>query len=130
MKRVLLITSMLLLLLTEGLMAQSDKSSGLTAIGFKELSHDFGTMEQGSEKVSYEFEFTNEGAGPLIITRTENSCRCISVAAPKRPIKPNGTGVITITFDPKDKGVFNKAIEIYANIPGRRITLLVTGEVK
>lgn len=130
MKHLLAIATLMLLLLPQSLRAQSNKGSGLTAIAFQELSHNFGTMEQGSEKVSYEFYFTNEGEGPLIITRTENSCRCISVTAPKRPIKPGSSGVITVTFDPKDKGVFNKAIEVYANIAGRRITLLVTGEVK
>lgn len=129
MKRLLTIIALQLVSIV-GIMAQTDSKSESAGIEFESLSHNFGVMSQGGEKVVYEFAFTNQSDGPLIITRTTNSCRCISVVAPKRPIKPGQKGVIRVTFDPKDRGVFNKAIDIYANIPGERVTLLVTGEVK
>lgn len=129
MKR-LFITTLLILISLAGVYAQAEEVTKSSALEFKSLNHDFGTMTQGGEKVSYEFVFTNNSEGPVVITRTANSCRCISVVAPKRPIKPGAQGGIRVTFDPKDKGVFNKAIDVYANIPGGRLTLLVTGEVK
>ncbi len=97
---------------------------------FDHLSHNFGTLEQGGEKVTHLFEFTNQGEAPLVITRTTSSCRCISVKAPKRPVRSGEKGAIEVTYDPKDVGVFNKGIDIYANIEGGFITLFVTGEVK
>lgn len=113
-----------------GIMAQNNGGAKSAEIEFERLNYDFGTMELGGEKVSYEFRFTNTSEAPLIVTRTTNSCRCISVVTPKRPIKPGQQGVVKVTFDPNDKGVFNKAIDVYANIPGGRVTLLVTGVVK
>lgn len=99
-------------------------------ITFEQLSHNFGTLEQGGEKVTYLFEFANTGEAPLVITRTKTSCRCISIKIPKRPVTAGEKGVIEVTYDPKDVGVFNKSIDIYANIEGGYITLFVTGEVK
>lgn len=113
-----------------GIMAQNNGGAKSAEIEFERLNYDFGTMALGGEKVSYEFRFTNTSKAPLIVTRTTNSCRCISVLTPKRPIKPGQQGVVKVTFDPNDKGVFNKAIDVYANIPGGRVTLLVTGVVK
>lgn len=108
---------------------QSDTSKG-PRMTFESVSYDFGLLEQGGERVTFDFEFTNDGTAPLIITRAKNSCRCISVVHPKKPVKAGEEGVVRVIFDPKDKGVFNKAIEINANIPGGHITLFVTGEVR
>lgn len=96
---------------------------------FERLNHNFGTLTQGSQKVSYDFHFTNEGDAPLIITRTTTSCRCITIKSPKRPIRPGEKGVLSVTFDPRDVGVTNKAIDVHANIPGGKITLFIRGEV-
>lgn len=96
---------------------------------FVELNYDFGTLEQGSEKVSHEFKFTNEGVAPLIITRATTTCRCLSVSTPKRPVRKGESGKVVVTYDPKDVGVFNKTIDLHANIEGGVLTLFVTGEV-
>lgn len=129
MRRFLGILVALLLGLTAAV-AQTDGNEPQEGVVFERLHHDFGVMNQGGERVSYEFRFTNHSEAPLIITRTTNSCRCISVSSPKRPVGPGESGSVKVTFDPKDRGVFNKSIEVFANIPGGRVTLLVSGEVK
>jgi hypothetical protein len=96
---------------------------------FVELNYNFGTLEQGSEKVVHEFEFTNEGIAPLVITRATTNCRCLSISTPKRPVRKGEKGKVVATYDPKDVGVFNKAIDLHANIEGGVLTLFVTGEV-
>lgn len=96
---------------------------------FESLNYNFGTLKQGSEKVSHEFCFTNKGTAPLLITRTTTSCRCIHITAPKRPVRKGESGKIIVTYDPKDVGVFNKSIELHANISGGVLTLFVSGEV-
>lgn len=128
MKRIMLLTLILLTLI--GLLSAKNKTAEYAVITFSHLSHNFGTLEQGDEKVTHLFEFTNEGEAPIVITRTTSSCRCISVKAPKRPVRSGEKGVVEVTYDPKDVGVFNKGIDIHANIEGGYITLFVTGEVK
>lgn len=96
---------------------------------FEKASHNFGTLTKGGEEVEVEFRFVNSGDAPLIITRTTTSCRCITIRSPKRPVRAGAEGVITVSYDPKDEGVFNKSITVKANIPGGQITLYVSGEV-
>lgn len=127
-----LLTALLTLLLgvtTPALAQEQAETKKGASIAFESLNHDFGTLTQGGEKVSYDFVFTNDGDAPLVITRTTTSCRCISIKTPKRPIKPGEKGSISVTFDPHDEGVTNKAIDIYANIRGTKLTLFVRGEV-
>ena len=117
-----------LLMITLLNLFQPQTKDGAT-MEFVELNYNFGTLEQGSDKVSHEFEFTNEGVAPLVITRATTSCRCLSVSTPKRPVRKGESGKIVVTYDPKDVGVFNKAIDLHANIEGGVLTLFVTGEV-
>ena len=129
MKRAMLITLIILTILSRlGLIAKNNVEGA--EITFNELSHNFGTLTEGGEKVTHLFEFTNTGTAPLIITHAKTSCRCISIKHPKRPVKMGEKGVVEVTYDPKDVGVFNKSIELHANISGGTITLLVTGEVQ
>lgn len=97
---------------------------------FDVASHDFGEFTKGGESKNFTFEFTNTGNAPLVLVRAKSSCRCIEVDIPKRPISPGSKGKVVVTYIPKDKGVFNKGIEIFANIPGGSITLFVKGNVQ
>lgn len=128
MKRLAITTT--LLLLTFGVGAHVGEEKKGPQMTFEVVNFDFGTLEQGGQEVAFDFEFTNDGTAPLIITQAKNSCRCIAVEFPKRPVRVGEGGTVRVTFDPKDKGVFNKAIEIHSNIPGGYITLFVTGEVR
>lgn len=123
-------TIVTLLLLTLSVSGHSGEEKRGPKMSFEVVNFDFGTLEQGGTEVAFDFTFTNDGTAPLIITRAMNSCRCIAVEFPKRPVRAGEGGSVRVTFDPKDKGVFNKAIEIHSNIPGGYITLFVTGEVK
>ena len=97
---------------------------------FEVMSYDFGEFSKGGQSKQFDFEFTNTGDAPLVIVRSKSSCRCIEVTLPKRPIAPGAKGVVTITYVPKDSGVFNKGVEIFANIPGGSLTLFVKGNVQ
>lgn len=99
-------------------------------ISFEQMNYDFGEFVKGGEAKSFDFEFTNTGDAPLVLVRAKSSCRCIEVALPKRPISPGSKGEVTVTYVPKDAGVFNKGVEIFANIPGGSLTLFVKGNVQ
>jgi hypothetical protein len=67
---------------------------------FTETKHNFGFIRQG-DVVSHEFEFTNTGDGPLIISGFDVACECTKVEFPKEPIAPNAKGKIKVTFESK-----------------------------
>jgi hypothetical protein len=69
-------------------------------IKFKETKKDLGTVTKG-EVVSAEYEFTNEGDQPLILTNYEVECSCTTADLPKQPIAPGQSGKITVKFDTK-----------------------------
>lgn len=66
----------------------------------KDPKKNFGVVKKG-ELIKLEYDFTNVGTEPLIITDAEVSCSCTSVDYPKQPISPNQSGKIIVNFDTK-----------------------------
>jgi hypothetical protein len=69
---------------------------------FENLSCNFGEVIQG-EKVNYAFHFKNVGKSTLIIYDVETSCGCTTTLPLKKPIEPEETGEISISFDTERK---------------------------
>lgn len=87
----------------------------LPTMDFADTVHDFGSLHDG-EKGVYEFEFTNNGKKPLIISSATGSCGCTVPHYPRDPIAPGKTGVINVQFDSKDKmGHVEKSVTISTN---------------
>jgi hypothetical protein len=97
------------------------------AFSWKKTSHDFNQIQQGVP-VTAEFEFTNTGDAPLIITNAQGSCGCTVPSYPKEPIAPGATGKIKAQFNAAAIGVFNKTVTITANA-GQPTILKISGEV-
>jgi len=103
--------------------------SSLPKIKFSENIHDFGTITQG-EKVSYEFNFVNEGNADLIISNTYASCGCTVPEAPKEPIAPGKTGAIKVTFDSSNKtGIVTKEITLLTNCIPAKIIIKIKASI-
>ncbi len=96
---------------------------------FKNAIHDFGKIKPG-DLVSYDFNFTNTGKSPLIITDAVASCGCTKPEWPKTPVQPGQAGVIKVTFNSAGKmGLQDKQITITANTnPAQNVVHLI-GEV-
>lgn len=63
-----------------------------------------------------EYEFTNTGNEPLIITEIKVTCACTKFEFPKVPIKPGEKGIIKVSFDTKDAyGLQDRDLSIYSN---------------
>ena len=90
----------------------------------------FGEAKEG-DKVSHEFEFTNEGKTPLIISSVNASCGCTTPNYPKQPIKPGETSKIEVVFDTKNQpGMQHKVITMISNAHPNRTLFHLKGEVK
>ena len=77
-----------------------------------------------------EFQFTNDGDAPLVITRTAASCGCTTPEYPKEPISPGKSGTIKVTYNAKGRpGQFQKSVYVYANTDPEKTTLIIKGNV-
>lgn len=101
-----------------------------TKITFKYLEYDFGKVEEG-KIVKHEYEFTNTGSEPLIISDAKASCGCTVPVWPKEPIAPGEKGKIQVEFDSKNKpGPANKTVSIFSNTEPNQINLTIKGQVE
>src|SRR5688572_128820 len=83
-----------------GLFAQPDAGSIQKApkITFTELSHNFGSVPQGTP-VTYVFTFVNDGNEPLIIQDVQKTCGCTTPDWTRSPILPGQKGTVTATYN-------------------------------
>jgi hypothetical protein len=66
----------------------------------KDAKKNFGFVKKG-EVVKMEYDITNTGKEPLLITGTEISCSCTSATYPQQPIAPGQNAKIEVQFDTK-----------------------------
>jgi hypothetical protein len=96
---------------------------------FTEVTHDFGSVKEGVD-VTTDFSFTNTGKEPLVITNCTASCGCTTPNWSRDPILPGQRGKISVKYDSKKVGTFDKAIYIASNAKGEmRYELHIKGNV-
>jgi hypothetical protein len=97
---------------------------------FKEEEYSFGTIKQG-ETVNHDFEFTNSGKEPLVITNATGSCGCTVPVWPKDPIPPGGKGTIKVSFNSAGKmGMQDKTITLTSNAKQSPMIIHIKGTVE
>lgn len=113
-----------LLLVSAALMAQKP------VITFKETDHNFGKIHEEDGRVSYIFEFKNEGMEPLVLSNVRASCGCTTPKWTREPIEAGQTGNITVTYNPNGRpGNFQKTITITSNAEPATTKITIRGEV-
>jgi hypothetical protein len=135
MKRKFFITTMLLGLAIVGYSqtASLDIETGgapgvMPKFSWEEKTHNFGKIEQNLPVV-HEFQFSNTGKSPLVISAVKGSCGCTVTEYTKEPVAPGKSGIVKATFNAKAMGSFNKSIRVTANVEGGAETLYIKGEV-
>lgn len=97
---------------------------------FKDSVFDFGTIKEG-DVVRHEYEFTNNGKNPLIISNAKGSCGCTVPEYPTQPVPPGKNGVIKVEFHSEGKsGHQEKSVTITTNSNRGMHTLYIKGNVK
>jgi hypothetical protein len=66
----------------------------------KDSKKNFGFVKKG-ELVKVEYDITNKGNQPLLITDVEISCSCTTVDYPKQPVAPGQSVKVIVNFDTK-----------------------------
>jgi len=110
--------------------AQDAKTVTGPEISFKKTTHDYGTIELNGDG-TYNFEFTNTGNEPLILSKPRSSCGCTVPQWPKEPILPGETNNIKVTYNTHKAGPFNKTVTVYSNAKNKSTILLrIKGKVE
>jgi hypothetical protein len=66
----------------------------------KDAKKNFGFVKKG-EVVKIEYEISNKGKEPLLITGAEISCSCTTANFPNQPVMPGQSVKVYINFDTK-----------------------------
>jgi len=132
------ILSFTLLLFSSAVLFAQDKPSlsnvgndnpNQAAFKFNEETFDFGTIKQG-ESIKHDFEFTNTGKEPLIISNASGSCGCTVPEWPKEPIASGAKAIIKVTFNSAGKqGVQDKTVTLQSNAQQNPMVLHLKGNV-
>ena len=134
LKSLLLISSMLVATVSfaqekKQLTDVANESNG-AELKFKEEEFTFGTIKQG-DVVNHDFEFTNTGKEPLIISNAAGSCGCTVPIWPKDPIAPGAKANIKVTFNSAGKmGMQDKTVTLTSNAKQSSMVLHLKGTVE
>jgi len=99
------------------------------AIKFNSENFDFGEVIEG-RLASHEFEVTNTGNQPLIVSNVQASCGCTSPHWTREAIMPGKSGTIKATYNSAGRpGQFNKSLTITSNAGNGSKTVFIKGNV-
>jgi len=104
-------------------------NGALPVFTFTEEAHDFGAIEEGVI-AKHDFEFTNTGNAPLIITNASGSCGCTVPSWPREPIAPGETGKIHVEFNSNSRtGNQTKTVTLSSNTVPNKKVLRISAQV-
>ncbi|HEY4788756.1 MAG TPA: DUF1573 domain-containing protein [Bacteroidales bacterium] len=130
MKKLVLLFSLGVFMLGN-LVAQTDTTANKNKpeIKFDKTDIDLGIIPQGQPK-SFEFEFTNEGDAPLVLSNVQPTCGCTIADWPKGPIEKGKKGIVKGTYNGSGSGLITKTITVYSNAKTSVVYLTFKGNVQ
>ncbi len=100
-------------------------------ITFEKTDHNFGSFMEAAGIQTTTFKFKNTGNAPLILNSVKASCGCTTPKWTRDPIAPNGSGEITVSYDPKNRpGAFTKSVTVGSNAENATVNLTISGQVE
>lgn len=105
-------------------------SSKFPAITFDKMEHDFGEIE-AKTPVETEFNYTNTGDAPLVITDIKSSCGCtVPQDWSREPLAPGASGKFSVKFNGSGANKVTKTITVTANTEKGSEVVKITAFVK
>lgn len=93
----------------------TETSWGQPKIKIEQKTQKFSKTKAG-ELLKFEYNITNTGNMPLIISELKVACACTKFEFETSPILTNQKSTIYVTFDTKNKiGYQDRIIEVYSN---------------
>lgn len=120
----------LVLIFSLAALVNSAFAQGKSKIVFEKMEHDYGTFKEAAGVQTTTFKFTNKGNVPLILSNVRASCGCTLPKWTRKPIAPNATGEIQVSYDPRNRpGYFKKAVTVNSNAENSVVVLHIEGTV-
>lgn len=105
------------------------QSHPITNATLSSSHYDFKDVKKG-EVVEHDYEITNTGSNPLIISEVKPGCGCTAPKFTNTPILPGEKGHVTLKFDSSSfDGPQSKQAEVYLNVENAPIILSFTANV-
>ena len=105
-------------------------SSKFPVITFDKTEHDFGEIE-ANKSVETEFNYTNTGDAPLVITDIKSSCGCtVPKDWSREPLAPGESGKFSVKFNGSGSNKITKTITVTANTEKGAEVVKITAFVK
>lgn len=111
-----------------GALPRIDNIDTLTVVKIQQRIIDLGKLTKG-DLAEFNFIITNEGDHNLTLNNVEPECHCTVASWEKSGIKPGDSTIITVIYDTKYLGHFQKLLRVDANISDSPLTLILRGEV-
>lgn len=108
--------------------AQETKVTPQDSIIFASITHDYGTIVQGSDGTC-EFTFANNGKAPIVLNNVKASCGCTVPEWTRTPVAPKQKGTIKVTYNTNNVGAFTKSITVTSNAINSPLVLTIKGVV-
>ncbi|MBP7849873.1 MAG: DUF1573 domain-containing protein [Lentimicrobiaceae bacterium] len=128
----------LMLVLAAGLMlglmgyaqapVQQAENPNAPEITFKSTVYDYGTVYKDGDG-NCEFQFTNTGKEPLVLSNVRSSCGCTVPEWTREPILPGKSGTIKVRYDTRRLGAINKHVTVLSNAKNSSVVLRIAGNV-
>ena len=133
MKKCLTIAASLLFMMSASFAQQaadnkSNENPNAPEISFKDKVYDYGTIFVGGDG-NAEYEFTNTGKEPLILSSVRSSCGCTVPSWPREPILPGKKEIIKVKYDTNRLGPINKSVTVMSNAKNPTEVLRMTGSI-
>ena len=109
--------------------ASASENPNAGEFAFAEETYDFAKIPKGTP-VNHDFNFTNTGKEPIVISNVQASCGCTTPKWPKEPILPGKTAVINVQYNAANPGGFNKSITITSNAKTPSKVIYIKGTVE
>lgn len=104
-------------------------SSAQGVLKFNKETHDFGKLNEGPIAV-YNFEVSNTGTSPVVISNALASCGCTTPEWSKDPILPGQKSTIKVGYNTSGRtGNFTKTITVTSNAENSTVILTIKGSV-
>ena len=111
-----------------GINYQNAQTAKETTVAVDTIIKNMGELTQFKQKET-SFRIKNTGDAPLLINKVKADCHCTGVSWDTTMVQPNDFAVIKVTYDSRNIGIFQQAVDVDLNTKEKHLICLIRGTV-